>query len=89
MRLRLLGGSPERLRPGGDRGGEEDDVLCVAASAPGVEKRNDNVVTNVPMPRALPTADARADTGRAAIRTAVAISIVPISADAPWSLRTP
>ena len=61
---------------------------CVRDSAPGVEKRNESVVRKVPTPASEPTAETVGAMGRAAMARPVAISIVPITFEAPCTPRT-
>src|SRR5207249_8056062 len=60
---------------------------CAGESAPGVENKNERVVTNVAVASAPPIAAARADTGQAARSAAVTSSDVPIRRETPCSLR--
>src|SRR5256885_11939641 len=62
---------------------------CIGESAPGVVKRNEMVVANVPTAIALPMAPARADNGRRASRAAATSSVTPMTLDTAWSLRMP
>src|SRR5215467_9127463 len=56
-------------------------------SHPGVEKRNERVVANIPIARMLPIADAFANAGRRAINVAVVISITPSILEKSRTLR--
>ena len=60
----------------------------VGSHTPGVVSRKLSVVANMPTARALPTAEARAESGRSAIRAAIATSATPSSAEKPSTLRT-
>lgn len=61
----------------------------VASATPGVENKNDSVVKNIPAASALPTADNRAETGRAAISPAINNSATPSKAENCRTLITP
>src|SRR3954467_535972 len=59
------------------------------AQTPGVVTRKLRVVRNVPTARALPRAEARGHTGRAAMSSAMATSTTPSTAEKPRTLRIP
>src|SRR5262249_22353869 len=59
------------------------------SQTPGVVNRKLRVVRNIPTARALPSAEARGTSGRAAMRIAVATSTTPSTAEKPRTLMNP
>src|SRR5205823_11811192 len=61
----------------------------LGSQTPGVVTRKFRVVRNIPTARALPSAEARGENGRAAMRIAVATSTTPSRAEKPRTLTSP
>src|SRR3954447_1045167 len=62
---------------------------ALGSQTPGVVTRKLRVVRNIPTARALPSAEARADSGRVAMSMAMATSTTPSTAEKPRALRGP